>query len=164
MEGSEFLMTELVLVKTPGGALAPVDEEARALVEKLKTGQGVRVSIKRARNVLFHRKAFALFKLAFDVWEPTQQAYKGEVVAKDFDRFRKDMTILAGFYRAVYNVRGDVRLEAESLSFASMDDDRFEKVFRAVLNVVWNRVLRNFGYETEGDVERVIEELMRFDS
>lgn len=156
---------ELVLVKTPWGALAPVDEEARALVEKLKTGQGVRASIKRARNVRFHRKAFALFKLAFDSWEPeTTQTYKGEAVSKDFDRFRKDMTILAGFYRAVYNARGQVRLEAESLSFASMDEGRFEKVFRAVLTVVWNRVLRNFGYETEGDVERVIEELMRFDS
>ena len=40
-------MTELVLVKTPGGALAPADEEARALVEKLKAGQGVRATIKR---------------------------------------------------------------------------------------------------------------------
>lgn len=157
--------TELVLVKTPGGALAPVDEESRALVDRLKTGQGVRASIKRARNVRFHRKAFALFKLAFDSWEPeTPQSYKGEAVSKDFDRFRKDMTILAGFYRAVYNARGEVRLEAESLSFANMDEGRFEKVFRAVLTVVWNRVLRNFGYETEGDVERVIEELMRFDS
>lgn len=157
--------TELVLVKTPGGALAPADEESRALVDRLKTGQGVRASIKRARNVRFHRKAFALFKLAFDSWEPeTPQSYKGEAVSKDFDRFRKDMTILAGFYRAVYNARGEVRLEAESLSFANMDEGRFEKVFRAVLTVVWNRVLRNFGYETEGDVERVIEELMRFDS
>lgn len=155
----------MVLVKTPGGALAPADEESRALVDRLKTGQGVRASIKRARNVRFHRKAFALFKLAFDSWEPeTPQSYKGEAVSKDFDRFRKDMTILAGFYRAVYNARGEVRLEAESLSFANMDEGRFEKVFRAVLTVVWNRVLRNFGYETEGDVERVIEELMRFDS
>ena len=103
-------MTELVLVKTPGGALAPADEEARALVEKLKAGQGVRATIKRARNVRFHRKAFALFKLAFDVWEPeTPQTYKGEAVSKDFDRFRKDMTILAGFYKAVYNARGEVR-------------------------------------------------------
>lgn len=159
-------MTDFVLVKTPGGSLAPVDEEARALVDKLKTGQGVRASIKRVRNIQFHRKAFALFKLAFDVWEPEAkfQAYKGMAVAKDFDRFRKDMTILAGFYRAVYNARGEVRLEAESLSFASMDEDRFEKVFRAVLNVVWDRVLCRFGYATEGDVERVIEELMRFDS
>lgn len=158
-------MTELVLVKTPGGALAPADEEARALVEKLKAGQGVRATIKRARNVRFHRKAFALFKLAFDVWEPeTPQTHKGEAVSKDFDRFRKDMTILAGFYKAVYNARGEVRLEAESLSFASMAEDRFEKVFRAVLNVVWNRVLRNAGYETEAEVERVVDELMRFDS
>lgn len=157
-------MTELVLVKTPGGALAPADEEARALVEKLKAGQGVRATIKRARNVRFHRKAFALFKLAFDVWEPvTPLEYQGLPVAKDFDRFRKDMTILAGFYKAVYNARGEVRLEAESLSFASMDEERFEAVFKAVLAVIWNRVLKAAGYASEEEVERVVNELMRFD-
>ena len=158
-------MSDIVLVKTLNGALAPADAEASTFIEKLKAGQGVRATVRKARNVKFHRKAFALFKLAFDVWEPeTPQTYKGEAVSKDFDRFRKDMTILAGFYKAVYNARGEVRLEAESLSFASMADDRFEKVFRAGLNVVWNRVLRNAGYETEAEVERVVDELMRFDS
>ena len=159
------MTAELVLVKTTGGALAPADEEARAQVEKLKIGQGVRAIIKRARNVRFHRKAFALFKLAFDMWDPdTPLTYKGEAVSKDFDRFRKDMTILAGFYKAVYNARGEVRLEAESLSFSSMGEERFEKVFKSVLTVVWNRVLRKAGYDTEAEVERVINELMRFDS
>ena len=73
------------------------------------------------------------------------------------------MTILAGFYKPVYNVRGDLRLEAESLSFASMDETRFEKVYRALLTVIWNRVLRSVGYASEAEVERVIDELMRFD-
>lgn len=156
---------DIMLVKTPGGALAPVDAEAREMVDKLKLGQGIQASVRRARNVRFHRKGMALFRLAYDVWEPlTPLEYKGLPVAKDFERFRKDMTILAGFYKAVYNARGEVRLEAESLSFASMAEDRFEKVFRAVLNVVWNRVLRNAGYETEAEVERVVDELMRFDS
>lgn len=155
---------DVVLVKTPNGALAPADEEARALIEKLKAGQGVRATIRRARNVKFHRKAFALFKLAFDVWEPVEPLeYKGVPVAKDFDRFRKDMTILAGFYKAVYNARGEVRLEAESLSFAAMSEERFETVFRAVLTVVWNRVLKAAGYASEEEVERVVNELMRFD-
>ena len=155
---------DMVLVKTPNGALAPADEEARALIEKLKAGQGVRATIRRTRNIKFHRKAFALFKLAFDVWEPVEPLeYKGVPVAKDFDRFRKDITIMAGFYKAVYNARGELRLEADSLSFASMDEDRFEQVFRAVLTVVWNRVLRNAGYESPEDVERVVNELMRFD-
>lgn len=39
---------DVVLVKTPNGALAPADEEARALIEKLKAGQGVRATIRRA--------------------------------------------------------------------------------------------------------------------
>jgi len=155
---------DTVLVKTADGALTPADEHARALVERLKVGQGVRASIRRARNVRFHRKVFALFKLAFDVWEPiTPLEYKGLPVAKDFDRFRKDMTILAGFYKAVYNARSEVRLEAESLSFSSMDEERFEQVFRAVLTVVWQHVLKAAGYATEGEVERVVNELLRFE-
>jgi len=155
---------DLVLVKTPAGALAPADEDARAVVGKLKAGQGVRATLRRVRNVKFHNKAFALFKLAFDVWEPmTPLEYKGLPVAKDFERFRKDITILAGFYKSVYNVRGEVRLEAESLSFAAMGEERFEAVYRAVLTVVWNRVLRSAGYASPEDVEDVVNELMRFD-
>lgn len=106
----------------------------------------------------------ALFRLAYDAWEPlTPLEYKGLPVAKDFERFRKDMTILAGFYKAVYNARGEVRLEAESLRFSSMREERFEEVFNAVLNVVWSRVLKAAGYASVEDVEEVIEELLRFD-
>lgn len=155
---------DIMLVKTPGGALAPVDAEAREMVDKLKLGQGIQASVRRARNVRFHRKGMALFRLAYDVWEPlTPLEYKGLPVAKDFERFRKDMTILAGFYKAIYNARGEVRLEAESLRFSSMSEERFEEVFNAVLNVVWSRVLKAAGYASVEDVEEVIEELLRFD-
>lgn len=158
------MSADVILLKTPNGALAPADDEASALIGKIKAGQGVRATIRRARNVAFHRKAFALFKLAFDIWEPTVPLeYQGQPVEKDFDRFRKDITILSGFYKPVYNARGEVRLEAESLSFASMDEERFGKVFKAVLTVVWNRVLKTAGYASEAEVERVVNELMRFD-
>lgn len=156
---------DIMLMKTPGGSLAPVDAEAREMVDKLKLGQGIQASVRRARNVRFHRKGMALFRLAYDVWEPlTPLEYKGLPVAKDFERFRKDMTILAGFYKAVYNARGEVRLEAESIRFSSMSEERFEEVFNAVLNVVWSRVLKAAGYASVEDVEEVIEELLRFDS
>jgi len=157
-------LMDALLVKTPNGALVPVDEAARTLVERIKVGQGVCATVRRARNVKFHRKMFSLFKLAFDTWEPvTPMEYKGLPVAKDFDRFRKDMTILAGFYKPVYNVRGELRLEAESLSFAAMDEERFEQVFRAVLTVIWDRVLKAVGYASEDEVERVVNELLRFE-
>jgi len=157
-------VSEVVLVKTTGGALAPADDGARAFIEKIKAGQGVSATVRKARNVRFHRKMFALFKLAFDAWEPmTPLEYKGLPVSKDFDRFRKDMTILAGFYKAVYNARGEVRLEAESLSFGSMDEERFNLVYRAVLSVIWDRVLRSVGYASKEQVDGVVEELLRFD-
>ena len=134
---------DIMLVKTPGGALAPVDAEAREMVDKLKLGQGIQASVRRARNVRFHRKGMALFRLAYDVWEPlTPLEYKGLPVAKDFERFRKDMTILAGFYKAVYNARGEVRLEAESLRFSSMSEERFEEVFNAVARLWMSYPLR----------------------
>ncbi len=155
---------DLMLMKTPAGALMPADSETQEHLGKLRIGQGVRVKITRARNLQFHRKMFALFKLAFDAWEPDgSMEYKGQPVAKDFDRFRKDMTILAGFYSPVVNVRGEIRLEPESLSFANMGAERFEQVFKAVMNAVWTRVLQSAGYRDESEVERVLEELLRFD-
>ena len=44
-----------------------------------------------------------------------------------------------------------------------MSEERFETVFRAVLTVVWNRELKAAGYASEEEVERVVNELMRFD-
>ena len=152
------------MLKSPSGALIPASDDAGEMLRKIKVGTPVFVEVKRIRNYKFLKKAFALFKLAFEVWEPvTPLEYKGLPVAKDFERFRKDMTILAGFYKPVYNVRGELRLEAESLSFSSMDDERFEQVFRAVLTVVWDRVLKAAGYASEDEVERVVNELMRFE-
>ena len=73
------------------------------------------------------------------------------------------MTIMAGFYEPVFDAAGRARLVAESLSFSTMTEDRFQQVYRAVLGVVWNRILKRAGYRTEAEVERVVEELLRFE-
>ncbi|MCL2076336.1 MAG: DUF1367 family protein [Betaproteobacteria bacterium] len=158
-------MMEALCLKTPSGSLAPADEAAREFIAKLKTMETVRVEIKRVRNLKFHKKMFALFKLAFDAWEPegVGNEYKGQIIAKDFERFRKDIIIVAGFYKTTVNLRGEVRYEAESLSFGSMSETRFGEVFKAVLNVVWERILKLQGYQDTAHVERIIEELLRFE-
>ncbi|QFY42978.1 DUF1367 family protein [Candidatus Methylospira mobilis] len=150
-------------IKSPSGALIPHGDEAAELFRSLKVGHPVSVEIKRPRNYRFHKKMFALFKLAFDVWEPGELKYKGIVVEKEFNRFRKDMTILAGFCKPVYCINSEVRLEAESLSYSGMDADRFDLVYRAVRNVVWKHVLQHAGYRSEAEVDRVVNELMGFD-
>lgn len=156
-------MTSCYLTRTPSGALAPADAETAAFVGALKVGQGLRADVVRVRSVPFHRKAFALFNLAFDMWEAPALEYKGEPVSKSFDRFRKDITILAGFYHTVVNLKGEVRLEADSLSFEQMSEERFAKCYKAILGVIWDKVLRAKGYASPAEVDRIVAELLRFE-
>lgn len=157
-------MTELVLTRSPSGALVPADAPSAEFIARLKVGAGLRGEFKRQRNPKFHRKAFALLQFAFDLWDAPALEYQGQPVEKNFDRFRRDIVILAGFFKQTVNLRGDVRLEAESLSFANMDEDRFSEVYAAILNVVWTRVLKSKGYGTAAEVDRVVAELLRFES
>lgn len=152
-------MSEALLRKIQGGALIPADDESAAALTRVKAGDLVRVKWARPRNAKFMRKFFAMLNLGFDAWEPPAQEYRGLPVQKNFERFRKDVVIAAGFYDAVANLKGEVRAEAKSISFANMEEDEFEKVYSAVANVLLQKVLRNY---TRSDLDRVVEELMRF--
>lgn len=157
-------MAVLILIKSAGGSLHAADEATQEFVQRLKVGHQVAANFRQMRNPRFHRKMFALFKLAFDAWEAPAMEYKGEAVSKQFDGFRADLTILAGHYVARTNLKGEVRLEAKSLSFGSMDEEEFGKVYKDVLNVVWSKVLSTHGYSSAGAVDDVVERLLGFDA
>lgn len=152
-------MTQIVLAKAPGGALVPLDQQAQEFIAKLKLGAGVTVTVKRHRNPGLHRKYFALLNFAFDAWEPEDKEYKGQPVAKNFDQFRNDVTVLSGFYETAITLRGETRLTAKSISFANMSQEEFERLYDATITVVLKHVLKNY---TREDLDRVIEELLRF--
>lgn len=152
-------MTEIVLTKTASGALAPVDPQAAEYIAKLKIGQGVRANIKKHNNPAFHAKMFALFSLAYEAWEPDAKTYKGEQVQKNFDQFRKDLTILAGYSETVINFKGEVRVVAQSLNFSAMSQEDREKLYSASINVVLSRILTKY---TKDDLESVLESVLRF--
>lgn len=152
-------MTEIMLMRGPGGSLFPVDEQSKATVGKWRLGEGVRAKVSRARNLQFHRKFFALLNLAFETWEPAPTDWRGQPAAKNFERFRKDLMALAGYAEPVVNLRGEVRMEAKSIAFANMDEDEFALVYGKVADVILQRVLTTY---TRADLDRVVEEMMGF--
>ncbi len=158
-------MAELQLVKQPGGILRPANQSDADALAKIGNGRLVHADIKQPRNPLFHRKLFALLNLAFEYWQPERAIDDKTGIApeKNFDRFRKDVLILAGFRTMVVNVRNEVRYEAQSISFASMDDTEFHRVYRAVFGVCWRLVLSKVPNMTEQEAERVINNLLAFD-
>lgn len=152
-------MTAIVLLKTPGGALVPADPQAAEYIASLKLGAPVKAEVKRMRNYQFHKKLFALLQLAFESWEPLEATYKGQTVAKNFDQFRNDVTVLAGHYETTVTLRGDVRLTAKSISFGAMSQDEFDQLYNATVNVILQRILKNY---TREDLDAVIDRLMGF--
>lgn len=152
-------MTELVLMKAPGGMLLPCDDEAKETIEQWPMGQGVRAKVTRARNLPFHRKFFAMLGLGFEAWEPPDREHRGTPAMKNRERFRKDVLIMAGFYETVVNLRGEVRAEAKSISFANMDEDEFNQVYNRVADVILQKVLRNY---TRADLDIVVNQLLGF--
>jgi hypothetical protein len=152
-------VSEILVTKTAGGALAPADQQAADYIAKLKLGESVKVKATRMRNPQFHRKFFALLNLAFDAWEPTENTYRGEPVRKNFEQFRNDVTVLAGYYDTAVTLKGETRLTAKSISFGSMGQDEFEALYSAVVDVILARVLTQY---TRDDLDTVIERLMSF--
>lgn len=122
----------------------------------------LRIEMVIPRNAKFHRKYFALLNVGFDAWEPPRQrkTYKGIPVQKNFEQFREDITIAAGFYERTFDLKGRMKLKAKSIAFAKMDDAEFEKVYSAVADVLLEQVLTT--YAGRDELDEIVEKVMRF--
>lgn len=155
---------KVMLAKQRGNVLVPADPEAEKLIASIKIGDGISVEAKKARNIRFHRKFFTLLNLAFDIWEPVNDMLvRNQPINKCFEKFREDILILAGHYEAVFGINGNVRLRAKSISFARCDEYEFNDIYRSVLTVVWEKVLRFAQFPSEQEVERVVNLLIAYE-
>lgn len=158
-------MTELLFQKGATG-LIPACEEASDWLRKKKIGATVLVEPREMRNGPFFRKWWALVKLGFDYWSEsaTTIEYRGQSVLPEFERFRKDVTIMAGFYRPVVNLKGELRIEAESLKWAKMTEERFTKLYDATIQVMLQRVFNGKVCKqwTEAELRSVASQILEF--
>lgn len=156
---------EILLIKTPSGFM-PADDEAQEQCKKFRLGSLAKLDVVQMRNGAFFRKWWALVKLGYDYFVDTceTQEYKGQQVRPEFDRFRKDVTILAGFYRPVWNVNGEMRIEPESLAWANMTEERFEKLYSATIDVLLKKVFngKRMRAWTEEELRSVAEQISEF--
>ncbi len=154
-------MTEAYFRKVPSG-LIPDSEDDAELLSKIKLGRVVKLQFTQPRNYKFLKKYFALMNLAFDYFDPPQHG-EGSALAEKYEvqktaeRFRKDITILAGYHEMTYRLNGDVRVEAKSIAFGNMDEDEFEKLYSACIDVIINKVCTQF---TEDELRRQVEDMV----
>ena len=158
-------MTDIFVtkVKTPHGfALMPAHNSDLDLMRPLPGDRPLRCKITQPRNVDHHRKYFALLNYAFECWEPSLESDPGRpelTIHKSFDRFRKDIIILAGFYEASYRLNGDVRFEAKSIAFGNMPQEEFEELYSKTIDVIIDKVMTGY---TGDELREIVDQIMEF--
>lgn len=139
-------MKSIYMVKQLNGSFLPAHDSDLELARKLKSNDVYRFQYSRPRNYKFHKKFFALLDLVYD----NQENYT------DREKLRKDLIVEAGFWEEKTNyITGVVTQEAKSIEFASMDEDEFNELYRAMLDTV----IRVFGWEGS-DIEANVAEFM----
>ena len=156
---------QVAMVKTTGGALVPMDDCEHQKMRRWKVGGVVRGDFAEMRNGAFFRKFWALMDIAYDLWSDGlgHQEYLGQVVLPEKDRFRKDICVLAGYFRPVFDVHGVMKLEAESIAWSKMTEDRFQSLYSACITVILGKVLAHKNM-SETQLRDAVDCVMRFDS
>lgn len=102
-----------------GNSLVPADSHAEELFEGIKEGKQVLVRVTKARNVDQHRKLFAMLRVVID------NSDKYESV----DVLLALIKLAVGLYDVVQSYDGSFVKIPKSISFASMNQDAFERFF-----------------------------------
>lgn len=118
---------EIYVVKTINKLLKPAFDEDLEKFNKLPKDGYFEIKYTAKRNIRFHRKFFALIKLAFE----NQSDYR---LMEDM---RRDLLITSGHYEETVNkITGEVYKIASSLQFQKMDETEFSKVYEDVKEVI----------------------------
>ena len=141
------------------GMLVPASDETREFIRKKKLGTGISGEFKQIRNYPFLKKYMALMNIGYDAFEPEIAEYKGQVVEKNFDRFRHDITIMAGYYTFTTDINGEVKAVAKSISFGNMSEEEFSALYSKTIDVLLRKVLTGY---TKDDLENVVDQVIGF--
>jgi hypothetical protein len=132
--------------KMPGGMLAPDNDETVEYLQKVKTGAVVSCKLVQPRNYKFLQKTMCLFNYCFEHFAENMASaevdYKGMKAAPSLDRFRYDLTILAGHYTATFDIMGNLKLEAKSLSYGKCSEQEAERIYSDVINAALKQVFK----------------------
>ena len=130
-----------MMIKEPGGIFRAATDQDYELTTKFKTGENYYIDIPLSRNPAFLRKPMVFFRFCFAHWNcDNVHQFCSEI--EQFERFRKDLTILAGFYNQSVRLDGTLRTEAKSLSFSNMSEEEFHECYNALINAALKHIFR----------------------
>lgn len=95
-------------------------------IRKIRHGEMFEIEIKVQRNLKFHKKMFALYKLVFE----NQELFQSQ------EDMRRELTIAAGYFDTYHGLDGGLIKKAKSLSFSEMDEIEFQELYERTKDAI----------------------------
>lgn len=140
-------MASVLLRKTLGGKLEPVDEAGREALSHVSVGDIVRGEIKRPRNLGHHRKFWALISMIYE----NQSRYASPEVLLDA------IKVHIGHCEVIRLSDGREVHTPKSISFAAMDQIAFGLFWDRVVACVCREIIPGLD---RADLERELLDLV----
>ena len=116
---------KLSLVRIPAG-LAPITDESVSAIKKLAIGEEILVDFTKHRNVKNHRRLFSMLQMVIDNTEKYQRV----------ENLLDELKLRTGHFTTYVSDRGEKRYIPESINFASMGEDEFQRFFSQSIDVL----------------------------
>lgn len=140
-------MSHLLLRKTLGGKLEPVDDVGRDILSHIATGNVVRAEVKRPRNLGHHRKFWALVSMIYE----NQTRYGSPELLLDA------IKVHIGHCETMKLRDGREVLIPKSISFSQMDQTAFDQFWDRVVACVCKDIIPGL---KRADLERELLDLV----
>jgi hypothetical protein len=125
----------MVLLAKSLGSLRPVDDAGEALVASLGHGEIVAATVKKPRNVKFHRWFWALATVVSNNVEPSRTP----------EQIVTALKIATGHVETIIDATGKVYYVPRSISFASMSGEEFNVFVDRCIKIIVERWLPGVG-------------------
>ena len=132
---------KVAVIKTANGKLWAADDVSQEQISKLSNGEEYECDIKLKQNAKLHRKIFGFFAFCTQHYYGDIEAHKDEYKR---EYVRKQLTILAGYKKAIYNRDGtSFEVVPLSLSYNKMTPEQrcdfYSRLIDAALKRVFDR-------------------------
>ena len=142
-------MAEIYLVKMANGCFAPASVDDADIAKKFKAGEVYPAKIWKKRNVLFHRKFFALMNYVLE----NQEKYE------NLEDLITEVKLRAGWYVEHVTLKGKMVYIPKSISFENMDDTDFEKLFSKAIDIVIKWFIKEMNAEK---LDLIVDEIIGY--
>lgn len=140
MWSKDILAMKLNLIRRADFSFIPATDGDMEKALKIKKGEAVEVSVKVLRNYKFHRKFFSMINTAYGFLTEKQRDF----FHNSIDGFRYTLEVAAGYYEEFYSVtRKEWIQKPRSIAFDKMSEAEFDKLYMAVLDVIFKIFLEN---------------------